>query len=96
MEVNYIALPSVEDVKRAQARAGQFTNDENPTLRRYEAALWRIHHQQRKAAVIAAEIIRPQDMRGPKDAYRAAVSVARDTYEQAALKVFSERCTKGL
>lgn len=95
-EVRYTSLPSVEDLKQAQARNGQFTNDENPQIRRYEQVLWRLQYHQRKAAVIAAEVVRPQDMRGPKQDYRVACQMAREKYEQAALAVFSEVCTKGL
>ena len=83
-EIRYTALPSVEDLKQAQVRNGQFTNDDNPALKRYEVALWRLQFHQRKAAVIAAEVARPQDMRQPKHDYRTAVMMAREKYEEAA------------
>lgn len=96
MEIKYIALPSVEQVKRAQSQASSTIGDPDRSMRRYENAIWRMQFQQRKAAVIAAEIMRPQDMREPRHQYRTEVMMAREKYEQAALAVFSEVCTKGL
>lgn len=102
MEVKFIALPSTEQLRQHTGMLKDHHEDAgvfkclDATLSRYEQAQWRIYHAQRKAAVIAAEILRPRDMEGPRLEKQHAMQMARAKYEDAALAVFSDTCTKGL
>lgn len=90
MEIKFISLPSIRDLQRAEP-------DLNETkLRNYEAAQFRIMMAQRKAAVIAAEILRPDELRHHRMVYRDACAKARSEFEDKAVGIFSETCTRGL
>jgi hypothetical protein len=87
-EVNFLALPSLDQLKRAgmtEAQAGA-----------YRTAQWRIRQAQESCAVVAAEILRPQDVTDAKHELREAMYTARRKYREHCLSVFSEKCTKGL
>ncbi len=99
MEIKFIALPrrqNLEDMLRDQGRTERGQKQEPNVLHRYDAACWRIQQAQRKAACIAAEVMRPNDFRHAQMDYREQVRHARQKFEDNCVAIFSETCTKGL
>ena len=93
-EIKFISLPGYHQLEAAIERPVEPRHMQK--LQSYSGALHRIKEAQRQAAVIAAELLRPQDLYEAKAERRRAVEEARKKYQDAAVAVFSETCTKGL
>ncbi len=87
-EITFIALPSQRNLQDRGAT--------EETLRRYAAAQWRIRQAQEQCAVVAVSILRPEEYRVMQQQYLRICSEARHARNEKLLKVFSEKCTKGL
>lgn len=94
-EIKFIALPSatqladwmVDNGRESQSRA---------LISRYRAQQWRIVQAQRKAATMAAQVMRYNQWRDVNQKYRDRLRDAREKYEDECVSIFSETCTKGL
>lgn len=95
-EIKFISLPSQADLK--QNLQGSYTPvpNQEKLLSRYEHAQFGIMTAQRKAAVIAAEIMRPKDFKNVRYEYLDKCRVARVKFEKDCVDIFSELCTQGM
>ena len=91
IEIRFISLPSAMQLQDQLA-----PNAPRSIIERYRAQQWRILQAQRKAAVIAAEVLRPNDFRRIKQDFQMVLRDAREKFENQAVAIFSEKCTKGL
>jgi hypothetical protein len=95
-EVTFIALPSARDIEAAFERLEYYEKRRaGPVLDRYREAMWRIRRAQEQCAVVATQVLRPDDYRDAQREYRLKCDKARQERNTALLKVFSEKCTKG-
>lgn len=76
------ALPSVHILRNAGMKEGQTQS--------YNRALWLIRQAQERAAVIAAEVLRPNDIAEARYARREAVRDANEKYREHCLEVFAK------
>jgi hypothetical protein len=97
-EIKFIALPTAKQLELMLEDRGQYPvgKEELPVVQRYRAQQWRIVQAQRKAAAIAAEVIRPNEFKDVYWKYRQRVRDARSQFEDECVAIFSEICTKGL
>lgn len=94
-EIKFLALPTASQLER-QMRDEDHPIKSRSIIERYRLQQWRILQAQRKCAVIAVEIMRPQDFRRIHSEYQQAMRDLRARYEDNCVQVFSEKCERGL
>lgn len=95
-EVKFLRLPSMLELEREAERTMEGRLLPAALKNRYRSAQWQIYRAQRKAAVVAVEVCRPQQARELKMERKFKLERINQEFEDACVEQFSEYCTKGL
>lgn len=102
-EIQFLSLPSLSQIKNEVDNhrfhgSLKVTSEDarNRLLERYKRRMYLVRAAQEDLAVIALEIMRPTDYGLLNHERKETIRTANRLFREAAIKTFSEKCTKGL